>query len=80
MDFLGNVTSFNAHKLLWRNRYEDPTEETQERAFEVGEEWGVSSDKWSQPWTSLSGGEAQRVLLATALALDHADVLLLDGE
>ena len=43
-------------------------------------EWGVDSGLWDRPWTTLSGGEAQRVALAVAVGLDCADILLLDGE
>ena len=38
--------------------------------MEYLEAWGMSSEteKLSQPWSKLSGGESQRVLLAIALA------------
>ena len=35
---------------------------------------------WDRGWSNLSGGEAQRLLLAAAISLDTAEVLLLDGE
>ncbi|RKP11380.1 P-loop containing nucleoside triphosphate hydrolase protein [Piptocephalis cylindrospora] len=38
---------------------------------------GVPEKLWSRPWTSLSGGEGQRILLSIALAL-NPPILLLD--
>lgn len=51
-----------------------------ERAAEVAEKWGVHTFLWEREWSNLSGGEAQRIVLATALSLGTAEVLLLDGE
>jgi ABC-type Mn2+/Zn2+ transport system ATPase subunit len=35
---------------------------------------------WDREWAALSGGEAQRIVLAVALGMDTAEILLLDGE
>ena len=43
----------------------------------LAESWFLPADRWDQPWSRLSGGEAQRALLALALCRP-ADVLLLD--
>jgi len=44
----------------------------------IAEEWGVDEDLWDRNWSSLSGGEAQRIALAVAVGLEGAEVLLLD--
>ncbi|KAF8710791.1 ABC transporter, partial [Rhizoctonia solani] len=46
--------------------------------FQIAKEWGLSDDVWNQEWATLSGGEAQRVLLAIACGLRGTEVLLLD--
>jgi ABC-type dipeptide/oligopeptide/nickel transport system ATPase subunit len=50
------------------------------KAKEIGGKWGVDEELWEREWSHLSGGEAQRIALAVALALDTAEVLLIDGE
>ncbi|KAG8925591.1 hypothetical protein FRC01_009944 [Tulasnella sp. 417] len=47
-------------------------------AIELGESWSLSSEVWERPWTSLSGGEAQRAFLAIACTLKGTEILLLD--
>ncbi|KAH6918556.1 ATP-binding cassette transporter [Coprinopsis sp. MPI-PUGE-AT-0042] len=48
------------------------------RAADITESWDVDLELWERDWGHLSGGEAQRMLLALALALDTAEVILLD--
>jgi len=50
------------------------------RAFDIAESWGVDPELWTRGWINLSGGEGQRILLATAMSLNTAEVILLDGK
>jgi ABC-type Mn2+/Zn2+ transport system ATPase subunit len=84
-DFLTAITSLSVHKSKPQSPEAiqgSPTEPPTyiERAYQVGEAWGIDRELWTRTWGNLSGGEAQRILLASAVALDTAEVLLLDGE
>ncbi|CAE6375366.1 Phosphate import ATP-binding protein PstB [Rhizoctonia solani AG-1 IB] len=46
--------------------------------FHIAKEWGLADDVWDREWATLSGGEAQRVLLAIACGLSGTEILLLD--
>ncbi|KAI4517065.1 P-loop containing nucleoside triphosphate hydrolase protein [Schizophyllum commune Loenen D] len=72
-DFVHQVTHFQA-----RHSSHDSADKVLARAMETAAGWGVDNALWQRPWTTLSGGEAQRVTLAIALGLDTAEVLLLD--
>ena len=80
-EFLTAITSLAIHKSksLYR-RQRNPADEILERAYQIGEAWGIDHELWARTWGNLSGGEAQRILLAAAMAVDTAEVLLLDGE
>jgi ABC-type multidrug transport system ATPase subunit len=43
----------------------------------LGEDWGLPPRIWHEEWSQCSGGEAQRAMLAIAIAL-KPDILLLD--
>lgn len=49
-------------------------------ALAVAESWGIEQELWDRTWANLSGGEAQRIVLAIAVGLGSAEILLLDGE
>mmetsp|Transcript_15639 Transcript_15639/g.37650 ORF Transcript_15639/g.37650 Transcript_15639/m.37650 type:complete len:543 (+) Transcript_15639:53-1681(+) len=42
----------------------------------IMEEWGVSADKIDQQWSTLSGGEKQRIMIAIAVATGPSVILL----
>ena len=41
--------------------------------------WGIAEETWDREFSSLSGGEAQRIALAVAVGLGGAEILILDG-
>ena len=47
--------------------------------MDLAEKWEIKTELWDRPWSSLSGGEAQRLSLAIAYGLNRAEILLLDG-
>jgi hypothetical protein len=48
--------------------------------MKVGEKIGIGRELWDRNWTDLSGGEAQRLMLAIGSSLGTAEILLFDGE
>lgn len=71
-NFMATVTSFQSRKST--------SESDLARAMEISRGWDVDDELWDRNWTSLSGGEAQRIALAAAMGLNTAEVLLLDGK
>ena len=51
-----------------------------DHSLEVGAQFGIDPLLWNRNWAELSGGEAQRIMLAIGVASGTAEVLLLDGE
>ena len=45
----------------------------------IAEEWGIQKIMWNREWSTLSGGEGQRIALAIAIGVGGAEVVLLDG-
>jgi ABC-type iron transport system FetAB ATPase subunit len=80
-DFLQTVCSFKSRKTDKGGKKTEGSflDWNQARVLDIASSWGIDENVWNRSWTSLSGGEAQRVALATAIGLDTAEVLLLDG-
>lgn len=80
-DFVYSVSELKSHRAYKSEKPEKGAPlHVFKRATEVAGQWGVEMDLWERDWSNLSGGEAQRIALAVALALDTAEVLLLDGK
>jgi ABC-type iron transport system FetAB ATPase subunit len=71
-EFMATVTSFQSRRST--------SESDLALAMDISKGWGIDEELWDRSWTSLSGGEAQRIALAAAMGLNTAEVLLLDGE
>lgn len=46
----------------------------------IAEDWGIVKPLWNREWSTLSGGEGQRIALAIAIGVGGAEIVLLDGE
>ena len=72
IDFLNRIKSFKSRQSTSDNGGLDP--------FRIAEEWGIERVMWAREWSTLSGGEGQRIALAIAIGVGGAKVVLLDGE
>lgn len=86
-DFLQRITEFNACRTRRtkreHNAFTTPSTsliDLYRRTIQIAEDWGIEEPLWDRPWPTLSGGEAQRISLATAVGLNCSEVLLLDGK
>lgn len=70
---------FGAYKAYARDHPDADGETLDARAVRLARGWGAEDELWDRTWPTLSGGEAQRLSLAAALALNCAEVVLLDG-
>lgn len=85
-DFVYTILSFYSRRHPGipngSNKNELSKEEIERRTeapMNVGDAIGVGRELWTRSWTELSGGEAQRVILAIASSLGTAEILLFDG-
>lgn len=80
-DFIDTILSFSSRNPKHSKQQSVHTEDFNPRTepIHVASQWGVDEELWDRTWSSLSGGEAQRIALAVAVGLQSADVLLLDG-
>ncbi|KAG8935682.1 hypothetical protein FRC02_006958 [Tulasnella sp. 418] len=67
--FVNNIAQYSSRKDSNTN---------EQAAIELGEKWSLNSEVWDRPWSSLSGGEAQRCALSIACTLANTEILLLD--
>ena len=91
-DFLAAVSGFSAHhpsssptaasaaRAMLPGTADSKRALAAHPAFAVADAWGVPRELWDRTWANLSGGEAQRAVLAIAVGMRSAEVLLLDGE
>ncbi|KAI0807620.1 P-loop containing nucleoside triphosphate hydrolase protein [Fomes fomentarius] len=89
-DFLSTMYTFGVHKASSPSKRASSTfanalglkpdqpDLSGHEAFVVAESWGVQRELWDRTWANLSGGEAQRIVLAIAVGMGTAEVLLLD--
>ncbi|ORZ32996.1 P-loop containing nucleoside triphosphate hydrolase protein [Catenaria anguillulae PL171] len=68
LEYWDEITSFAAQKSR-ASKLRDPVE--------IAEQWNVPSSLWEKSFTELSGGEAQRIMLAIGVGT-NPDLLLLD--
>lgn len=79
-EFLQAIGSFSARKLNGTKKaVAQAQSDLEERAKGLAKAWGIDNGLWYRDWSSLSGGESQRIALAAGLGCDAAEVLLLDG-
>ncbi|KIJ69375.1 hypothetical protein HYDPIDRAFT_105974 [Hydnomerulius pinastri MD-312] len=72
-DFLAAIASFKSRKVPKSVSGSGLT-----YPIEIAQAWGIDEELWDRNWSNLSGGESQRIALATAVGLNTAEVLLLD--
>ncbi|KAI5122960.1 hypothetical protein M0805_006839 [Coniferiporia weirii] len=77
-DFLERLSTLNAYRSEAKDNANAGRESFLDRAIRISGNWGVDEELWDRLWTTLSGGESQRIALAAAVGLNCAEILLLD--
>ena len=75
LDFLTTIQKFGSRKADDSN-----TTNTTMDPMELAQDWGLDKTYWRREWSTLSGGEAQRMALAISVGIGGAEVILLDGQ
>lgn len=78
-DFLSIIHSFASRQSSSSSNARKHRESV-DNAVKIAEEFGIEEELWEREWSTLSGGEAQRMSLAVSLGIEGAEVLLLDGQ
>jgi ABC-type iron transport system FetAB ATPase subunit len=82
LDFLTKLRSFAARRRPTSghsSQYGSIPDNDDLDPIEIAARWGIEKTMWQREWSTLSGGEAQRVALAVAVGIGGAEILLLDG-
>ncbi|OMJ08529.1 Phosphate import ATP-binding protein PstB 1 [Smittium culicis] len=72
LDFYNKISS-----LFHQSLRSQDSDNCQQSPIKTAQQWGIEPLKWSQKWSQLSGGEIQRISLATSISC-NPKVLLLD--
>lgn len=71
------ISTFEAQQSALKSSKNGPPA-TADEPLRVAKAWGIDEEFWDRNWSTLSGGESQRISLAIAVGLRCADILLLD--
>jgi ABC-type iron transport system FetAB ATPase subunit len=80
IDFLNRIQSFASRQSPSSYQKDGDRKEGRLDPYRIAEEWGIDRVMWGREWSTLSGGEGQRIALAIAIGVGRAEVVLLDGE
>jgi ABC-type dipeptide/oligopeptide/nickel transport system ATPase subunit len=78
LDFLTRIQSFASRRKSSSDSQGSDKDDLD--PYTLAEEWGIPRTMWAREWSTLSGGEGQRIALAIAIGIGGAEVILLDGE
>jgi len=73
----GTPESFYKEILSYRCRHNNHQSTHEDSPLDIAKDWSINAQTWTRPWSSISGGEAQRISLAIAISL-QPKLLLLD--
>ena len=73
----GTPESFYNEILSYKCRHHNYQSTHEDSPMDIAKDWEITAQTWNRPWSSISGGEAQRISLAISVSL-QPKLLLLD--